>query len=58
MATVLVAFAVTPLSPSQISVGKEMRVPPPATELIAPATNADAQAAAAWLTSGVFNFEG
>src|ERR1035441_9180471 len=40
IATVLVAFAVTELSPSQISAGKETSVPPPATELMAPAKNA------------------
>ena len=43
----LVAFAVTEFNPSQISVGKESSVPPPATELIAPAKNADPNAAAA-----------
>src|SRR5256885_11191249 len=47
MATVLVAFAVTEDSPSQISVGKVTSVPPPATELIAPARNAAPKAGAA-----------
>src|SRR5437763_8030451 len=37
IATVLVAFAVTGDSPSQISVGKDTKVPPPATALIIPA---------------------
>ena len=46
IATVLVAFAVTEFSPSQMRVGNEMRVPPPATELIAPAANAAPNAAA------------
>ena len=45
MATVLVALAVTEFNPSQIRVGKESRVPPPATELIAPARKADPKAA-------------
>src|SRR5687767_14915351 len=40
MATVLVAFANVDGSPTQMSAGKEMRVPPPATEFIAPATKA------------------
>src|SRR5690348_11655171 len=40
IATVLVAFAVIEGSPSQISAGKEISVPPPATELIPPARNA------------------
>ena len=40
IATVLVAFAVIDGSPSQTSVGKEISVPPPATELIPPARNA------------------
>ena len=44
IATVLVAFAVTEFSPSQISAGNESSVPPPAMELIAPARNADAKA--------------
>jgi hypothetical protein len=47
IATVLVAFAVTGLSPSQISMGNETSVPPPATELMAPATKAAAKAATA-----------
>ena len=47
MATVLVAFAVTEFSPSQINAGKEISVPPPATELIAPARNAAVKATAA-----------
>src|SRR5271165_3444493 len=46
MATVLVALAVTESRPSQISVGKETSVPPPATELIAPARKADKNASA------------
>ena len=46
MATVLVALAATEPSPSQISVGKETSVPPPATELMAPARKAAAKAAA------------
>jgi hypothetical protein len=44
---VLVAFAVTDGRPSQISVGNETRVPPPATELMAPATKAEPNATAA-----------
>ena len=47
IATVLVALAVTESRPSQISVGNETRVPPPATELIAPARKAAAKATAA-----------
>src|SRR5687767_27518 len=39
-ATVLVTLATLGLRPSAISRGKLMRVPPPATELIAPARNA------------------
>ena len=46
MATVLVALAATDGSPSQISVGKETKVPPPATELIAPARKAAPKATA------------
>jgi len=38
MATVLVALAATESSPSQIRVGNDTSVPPPATELMAPAT--------------------
>jgi hypothetical protein len=41
---VLVALAVTELSPSQMRAGKETSVPPPATELIDPAANAAAKA--------------
>src|SRR5436853_6911371 len=48
IAPVLVALAVTESSPIQISVGKVSSVPPPATELIAPATNAEPKAAMAW----------
>src|SRR5947208_14807429 len=48
IATVLVALAVTESNPIQISVGKVSSVPPPATELIAPATNAEPKAAMAW----------
>ena len=44
MATVLVALAVTEGKPSQIRVGKETSVPPPATELIAPARKAEPKA--------------
>jgi len=44
---VLVAFAVTEFSPSQIRAGKEIRVPPPATEFTAPAKNAAPEATAA-----------
>src|ERR1039458_1134868 len=40
MATVEVALAVTESSPSQISVGNDTSVPPPATELIEPARKA------------------
>src|SRR5439155_12526855 len=40
LATVLVALAATESSPSQISAGKESSVPPPATELMAPARKA------------------
>src|ERR1700731_4083576 len=47
IATVLVALAVTEDRPSQISVGKVTSVPPPATELIAPARNAAPNAGAA-----------
>ena len=51
IATVLVAFAVTEFSPSQISTGKETSVPPPATELMAPARNAEPKATAACVRS-------
>src|SRR5579863_2033715 len=51
MATVLVALAVTDGRPSQTSVGKDTSVPPPATELMAPARNAEANATAACGTS-------
>ena len=44
MATVLVAFAVTEFSPSQIRAGNETSVPPPATELMEPAMKAAAKA--------------
>src|SRR5436190_17011920 len=47
IATVLVALAVTESRPSQMRVGNERRVPPPATELIAPARKADPKAAPA-----------
>src|SRR5271157_3833729 len=58
MATVLVALAVTESRPSQINAGKETSVPPPATELMAPARNAAANATAARQTSRVgCNFE-
>ena len=48
MATVLVALAITDGSPSQISAGNESSVPPPATELMAPARKAAPKATAAW----------
>ena len=51
MATVLVAFAVTELSPSQMSAGKEISVPPPAIELMAPARKAALKATAACVRS-------
>jgi hypothetical protein len=38
--TVLVAFATMDGRPIQMSAGNETSVPPPATELMAPATNA------------------
>ena len=44
IATVLVALAVIDGSPSQTSAGKEINVPPPATELIPPARKAAAAA--------------
>lgn len=47
MATVLVAFALIEGRPSQIKVGNVSRVPPPATELMAPATNAAPNATSA-----------
>src|SRR5271157_2335317 len=47
MATVLVALAVTDPRPSQIRAGKETSVPPPATELMAPARKAAPKATAA-----------
>src|SRR5271157_1549786 len=47
IATVLVALAVTEFRPSQISAGNETSVPPPATELIAPARKAAPKATAA-----------
>jgi hypothetical protein len=40
IARVLVAFALIEGIPSQTSVGNETNVPPPATELMAPATEA------------------
>ena len=46
IATVLVALAETEFSPSQMSAGKETRVPPPATELMAPARKAEVKATA------------
>lgn len=46
MATVLVALAVTEGRPSQINVGKDTNVPPPAMELMAPARKAAAKATA------------
>jgi hypothetical protein len=51
LATVLVALAVTESRPSQTRVGKETSVPPPATELMAPARNAAPNALAAWRMS-------
>src|SRR5579883_2645426 len=47
VATVLVALAITEGRPIQTSVGKEIRVPPPAMELIAPARKAATAAALA-----------
>lgn len=47
MATVLVALALMDGRPIQISVGKVTKVPPPATELMVPATNAAPNAASA-----------
>jgi len=47
MATVLVALALMEGNPSQMRVGKVSSVPPPATELMAPATKADPNAASA-----------
>src|SRR6187401_464523 len=47
MPTVLVALAVIEGRPIQSSTGNDTSVPPPATELIAPATNA-AQNAMRW----------
>ena len=44
--TVLVAFAVTGDSPSQMSEGNVTSVPPPAIELMPPARNADPAATA------------
>ena len=57
MATVLVALAVMEGRPSQRRVGKDTSVPPPATELIAPAKKAAAHAAETWSKSvgGTFN---
>ncbi len=40
IATLFVAFAETDPSPVESSAGKEMKLPPPAAALIAPATNA------------------
>ena len=40
MATVLVAFAIVEGSPTHTSAGNDTSVPPPATELMAPAMNA------------------
>ena len=58
IATVLVALAVTESSPSQINVGNDTSVPPPATELIAPARNAAANAPAAWgISKAVVNLQ-
>jgi hypothetical protein len=51
IATVLVAFAVTEFSPSQINAGKEISVPPPATELTAPAKKAAPKPTAACVRS-------
>ena len=45
MPSVLVALAVIDGSPIQIRTGNDMSVPPPATELIAPATKAAQNAA-------------
>jgi glc operon protein GlcG len=56
MATVLVAFALIDGRPSQINVGNVRRVPPPATELMAPATNAAPKATSAcqgWMPNAI-----
>ena len=58
MATVLVALAWTELSPSQISAGKDTRVPPPATELIMPAMKAAVNATAVWVRLNGMDFSG
>ena len=50
MATVLVAFALMDGNPSQTSAGNEISVPPPATELIAPARKAAIVASSRWET--------
>ena len=42
MATVLVAFAIVEGNPTHMSAGNVTSVPPPATELMAPATHAAA----------------
>ena len=47
IATVLVAFALMEGNPSQIKVGNVSSVPPPATELMAPATKAEPNATTA-----------
>ena len=47
MATVLVALALMDGSPSQMSVGNVSSVPPPATELMVPATKAEPNATSA-----------
>jgi hypothetical protein len=47
MATVEVALAVTEGRPSQIKVGNDTNVPPPATELMAPARKAAVKETAA-----------
>ena len=56
MATVLVAFALMEGRPSQMSVGKVNSVPPPATELMAPATKAEPNATNAcqgWMPNAI-----
>ncbi len=55
MARVLVALATTEGTPSQTRAGKLTRVPPPATELMAPATKEAAKETAAERGSSTFN---
>jgi hypothetical protein len=58
MATVLVAFAVIDGNPSHTRVGNETSVPPPATELIAPARKAAAAAISRWRSVATSRDEG